>query len=395
MKITQITTFILNPGRAIDRGTGWSKNTVIVKVRTDEGVDGIGEAFHSLDEPIEACVRKFERLLVGLDPTEVQRNWLRIHRGLRYSLGTAELAALSAIEQAMWDIAGKGCGLPVYRMLGGPTRDRIRLYASGYLCQPRHFALDGGDLVDACVACVDAGYTAVKFTPQPDDYQQLSPEQIHRAAVERVRAVREAVGDDIDIGLDYHGRSFSVADAVRLAREIEPFHPLFLEEPAKTEDTAGLAEANAKSPIPVAAGERTASVAGLASLLEANAIQIFQPEPTANGGILQTIKWAAMCEARHVSLAPHQACGPVSLLTCAHIDAVIPNFLIQESNVDVNDPFYRDLFSPMPEIVNGHLVLGDRPGLGIELNEDAAAEYPGKPYDRPVVVNVDGSIGLE
>ena len=127
----------------------------------------------------------------------------------------------------------------------------------------------------------------------------------------------------------------------------------------------------------------------------ARAVHILQPEPTANGGILETVRWAAMCELYHVVLAPHQACGPVSLLACAHIDASISNFLIQECNVDVNDPFLGELYSPLPQIEDGYSRLPERPGLGIELNEEAAAKYPYRPYDRPVIQEADGAIGLE
>lgn len=395
MKITHFNVFIVNPGRRASWGTGWHKNTILVKIYTDEEIDGVGEAFHSLDEPIEGALFKFGRLLEGNDPTRILHNWQTVYRSLRYPLGTAELAALSAVEQALWDIAGKACGLPVYKMLGGPTRDRIRLYASGYLCQPRHFDLPGEDLAGAVKAVVEQGFGAVKFTPQPDDYEGKTPEYVHRAAVERVRAVREAVGEDIDIGLDYHGRSFSVTEAVRLAGAIEPYHPFFLEEPALTENPDALVEAKLKTSIPIAGGERCNSRSCLREVLEKRALHILQPEPTCNGGILETVKWAFMCELYHVVLAPHQAAGPVSLMVTAHIDAAIPNFLIQECNVDVEDPFYRDLFDPMPTIRNGYLELPDAPGLGIGLREEAVTKYPRKPYDRPVIVEQDGAIGLE
>lgn len=395
MKITHLNVFVLNHGRPASWGTGWHKNLILVKVYTDDGVDGVGEAFHSLDEPIEGALVKYERWLKDKDPTRILRNWEMVYRGLRYPLGTAELAALSAVEQALWDIAGKACGLPVYKMLGGPTRDRVRLYASGYLCQPRHFDLPGDDLSGAVKAVVNKGFTGVKFTPQPDDYEGKSPEYIHRAAVERVRSVREAVGPDIDIGLDYHGRSFSPCEAIRLAKAIEPYHPMFLEEPALTEAPDSLVEVKGQTSIPIAGGERCNSREQLRQVLEKRALHILQPEPTCNGGILETVKWAFMCELYHVVIAPHQACGPVSLLANCHIDAAISNFLIQECNVDVDDPFYNDLFSPMPEIKDGHLVLPDRPGLGIELNEDVVGKYPRKPYDRPVIIKSDGAIGLE
>ena len=395
MKITRLNVFVTNPGRRVSWGTGWGKNTILVKVCTDEGVDGLGEAFHSLDEPIEGALLKFERWLQGKDPTKILHHWQAIYRGLRYPPGTAELAALSAVEQALWDIAGKACGLPVYKMLGGPTRDRVRLYASGYLCQPRHFELPGEDLVGAARGCVGQGFTAVKFTPQPDDYQGKSPAYVHRAAVERVRRAREAVGEDIDICLDYHGRGFSPCEAIRLAQAIEPYHPMFLEEPALTETPESLVQIQRQTSIPIAGGERCISRDRLREILEKHALHVLQPEPACNGGIAETVKWAFMCEVYHVVLAPHQACGPVSLLVNGHIDSAIPNFLIQECNVDVEDPYYRDLFDPMPVIENGYLALPDRPGLGIELNEEAAKNYPRRPYDRPVVIQEDGAIGLE
>jgi len=395
MKINKCKIFILNSGKKASWGTGWHKNLVILKIETDKGIHGIGEAFHSLDEPIEGALKKFERYLLDKDPTQILHHWQALFRGLRYPLGTAELAALSAVEQALWDISGKACGLPVHKMLGGPTRDRIRLYASGYLCQPRHFDLPGDDLAAACKMRAEEGFTAGKFTPQPDDFKGKSPDYIHRAAVDRVAAVREAVGDDFDICLDYHGRSFSVTESVRLAQEIERYRPFFLEEPVLTENPDSLAEAKLKTNIPIAGGERCVTREQLKELLNRNALHIFQPEPTCNGGILETVKWAYMCEVHHVVIAPHQACGPVSLLVNCHIDSAISNFLIQECNVDFKDSMIRDLFNPLPEIRDGHLIMPDLPGLGIELNEEAVAKYPGKPYDRPIVIQADGSIGLE
>jgi galactonate dehydratase len=388
LKITGVKTFFANPGGQVAWGTGNTKNYVFIKVVTDAGIDGLGEAFHSLDEPVEGALRKFERWLVGQDPTRITHNWQAIYRGLRYPLGTAELSALSAVEHALWDIAGKVAGLPVYKLLGGPTRDRIRVYASG-----RFFS--GPDLAGAAQRLVEAGYTAVKFTPQPPDYAQKSAQAALDTSVERVRAVREAVGDDVDICLDYHGRSFSPSEAVRLARALEPYNVFFLEEPALSENPDSLLEAKAKTSIPIAAGERAVLRGTMRELIAKQAVHIIQPEPAANGGILETIKLAAMAEMYHITVAPHQACGPVSLAVCAHIDASIPNFLIQELNVDLDEPCLKDILIGIPEVKDGYLQLPDKPGLGIELNEKALKDYPFKPYDRPVIVNRDGSIGLE
>ncbi len=399
MKITGLRVFLINPQRSVTFGTGWGKNTVLVKIYTDAGIDGLGEAFGTgKAKTTEAALNEFERWLCGKDPTEVLRNWYAYYRGSRYPLGTATMAALSAVEQALWDISGKACGLPVYRMLGGPTRDRIRLYASGILTQ--NIAAGPGpdgkkDLVSACQMAIQSGFTAVKFTPQPDDYEGKNPHRVLTGAVERVQKVREAIGDEHDICLDYHGRSFSPSEAIQLAQRIEQYRPLFLEEPALTEAPISLAEVKMKTTIPVAGGERCISRDRLRDLLEKNSLHVFQPEPTANGGIMETVKWAATCELYHVVLAPHHACGPVSLLSCAHIDASINNFLIQELNIDLSDPWLTELYSPLPQIKDGHLCLPERPGLGIELNEEAAQRYPYKPYDRPVIKAEDGSIGLE
>lgn len=397
MKITRLKVFLVNPGQRVKYGTGWGKNLVIVKVYTDAGIDGVGEAFATgKAKTTEATVYEFERWLKDKDPTEIVRHWYAYYRGSRYPLGTATLAALSAVEQALWDIAGKACGLPVHKMLGGPFRRKLRLYASGYLCQRSHFFADGGDtLVAGAKAVVAAGYTAMKFTPQPDDYQGKTSSQILRESIERVRSVREAVGDDVDLCLDYHGRSFSPSEAIQLAKAIETLRPFFLEEPALTESPESLREVKAQTAIPIAGGERCISRDRLKEILECRAVHILQPEPTCNGGILETIRWAAMAELYHITLAPHQAGGPISLLACAHIDACIPNFLIQECNVDFESEFVRDLFSGLPVIENGYLLVPDKPGLGIEFNEAAAEKYPYRPFDRPVIVQPDGGIGLE
>lgn len=388
MKITGVKPFFVNPGGRLPWGTGNQKNYVLVKVYTDAGIDGLGEAFHSLDEPIEGALRKFERWLVGQDPTRITHNWGAIYRGLRYPPGTAELSALSAVEHALWDIAGKACGLPIYKMLGGPGRDRIRVYASASLLKEPDLAVEARKLAAS-------GYTALKFTPQPLDYASKSPNVVFKEAVERVESVREAVGEEIDICLDYHGRSFSPIEAVRLARALEPHNIFFLEEPALTENPDSLLEAKAKTTIPIAAGERAVTRGTMRELIARQAVHIIQPEPAANGGILETIKVAAMAEMYHISVAPHQACGPVSLAVCAHIDASIPNFLIQELNVDLDARCFKDVLSRVPKVENGYLELSNEPGLGIELNEEAVKDYPFKPYDRPVIVNRDGSIGLE
>ena len=198
----------------------------------------------------------------------------------------------------------------------------------------------------------------------------------------------------MDICLDYHGVSLCPANAVEFARAIEPYRPLFLEEPALTENPDSLHEVKLKTSIPIAGGERCISRDRLREVLEKRALHILQPEPTCNGGVLETVKWAAMAELYHVLMAPHHAGSPVALLACCHIDVCVPNFLIQECNADLGNRMFQDIFAELPNVEHGHLVLGDRPGLGIELNEESITKYPFKPFDRRVIVEKDGGIGL-
>ena len=388
MKITEVKVFHLYPGADESgnrRGKYW--NFVFVKVYTDAGIDGVGEAFASgKAKTTEAAVLEYERWLVGKDPTEVLRNWLAYYRGSRYPLGTATKAALSAVEIALWDISGKACGLPVYKMLGGPVRDRIRLYAS----------MPPGPDFSGLEEMVKKGFTAVKFGPQPDGYEAMTPRQVLAESINRVKRAREVAGPDVDILLDYHGRSFSPTEAIKLAHALEDDPPLFIEEPAMTEAPDSLVEVKSKTTIPIAGGERCVHRETLREILEKRAVHILQPDPCANGGILETIKWAAMCELYHIVIAPHQSISPISLTAAAHIDACVPNFLIQECNtVDLYAPWVKDVFPELPVIEDGHMMLPDKPGLGIEIDEDAIADYEWEPVDRPVMIEADGAIGLE
>ena len=388
MKITGVKVFHLYPGTDESgnrRGKYW--NFVFVKVYTDAGIDGVGEAFASgKAKTTEAAVYEYERWLVGKDPTEVLRNWLAYYRGSRYPLGTATKAALSAVEIALWDISGKACGLPVYKMLGGPVRDRIRLYASMAV---------GPDLSEIADV-VERGFTAVKFGPQPDGYEAMPPGQVLAESVARVRRAREVAGPGVDILLDYHGRSFSPTEAIKFANALEDDPPFFIEEPAMTETPDSLVEVKSKTTIPIAGGERCVHRETLREIVEKRAVHILQPEPCANGGILETIKWAAMCELYHIVIAPHQSISPISLTAAAHIDACVPNFLIQECNtMDLYSPWVKDVFPELPVIEDGYMMLPDKPGLGIEIDEDAIADYEWEPVDRPVMIERDGAIGLE
>ena len=289
----------------------------------------------------------------------------------------------------MWDIAGKACGLPVYKMLGGPTRERIRGYASYGLPGKDDIVQEARDMLKT------SDFSALKFAPEAPGYATKSPEAVHAECVERVRTVRRGLGPEIDIALDYHGRSFSPVEAVKLAKALEPYNIFFLEEPALTEDPDSLVEVKRKINIPVAAGERCVTRNCTKELITKRAVHIIQPDPTANGGLLETFKLAARADLEHIVVAPHNACSPVSTVVCAHLDASISNFLIQEVPIQMYfAEAAQDILIGIPRIENGYIELPGKPGWGIELNEEAVQKYPFQDHDRPVIINIDGSVGF-
>lgn len=210
-----------------------------------------------------------------------------------------------------------------------------------------------------------------------------------------IDGVGEAVGDGIDICLDYHGRSFSPAEALPVVQALEPFHLLFIEEPTLWDNVDSLVELKAKTSVPIAAGEKIVGRSQWRELIQKRAVDVIQPDPQVCVGILETVKIAAMAEAYHVQLAPHNACGPVSIAACANIAACVPNFLIQEYGVEDSECARAIVPEPL-RLMGGYLELPQQPGLGVTFDEEAAARFPYRPFDRPVVLDArDGSIGLE
>lgn len=379
MKITHIKVFHVNPAQHV--ADDKNLNLVYVKVYTDEGIDGLGEAFAtSKAKTAEAALYDFERMLKGKDPTEVLRIWNAYRRSSRFPLGTVTTGALSAVEAALWDITGKAAGLPVYKMLGGPVRDKIQVYRSTSL--------------EGIPAALEQGFTGVKFSPQPPNYMDKPWAQVLDESVDRVRRARELVGPNVDIGIDWHGRSLSPHEPIQFAKAVEQYRPMFLEEPVDTDTPASYAEIKAKTTIPIAGGERTINREQMREIMEHRAVHIFQPDPSACGGIMETIRWGAVAEVHQIMLAPHNSLGPVQLAMSMHIDACVPNFLVQECNVDLDSQWVNDVFDHVPVIEGSFMKLSDRPGLGIELNEEAAAAYAFEPVDRKVVIERDGGIGL-
>jgi galactonate dehydratase len=380
MKITRIDTLLVHPDH---------RNLLFVKVHTDAGITGIGEAYSAgPDRATEAVVKDFEGWLLGRDPLEIERLWTLMYAGSRFPGGVVTNAAISGIEQALWDIAGKALGVPVYQLLGGRCRDRIRVYQSPHGRTPEELAASAVQLIERY------GYTALKISPQPPDFAAMPRNALIRAAVERMEAVRTAVGDDIDIGVDPHARTIDVAEAAALAEALKPYRPFFLEEPLRPENIDALAKLAAHVDVPLATGEMLYTKYQFRDLLVREAVSIIQPDVCCAGGLLECKKIAAMAEAFYVGLAPHNPMGPVATAVNVHLAATCPNFVILEYIPDDRPP-RRDLVVEPMKLVDGYLELPTAPGLGIELNEAAFVHFPYRAWHRPFPLRPDGSLAYQ
>lgn len=379
IKITDIKSFLVGAG---------GRNLVFVKVETDQGLHGIGEAYScGPDEATLAAINDFKRWLVGQDPRNIEHLWATMYNFTRFPGGLVVMAAISGIEHALWDIAGKAAGLPVYMLLGGKCREKIRVYQSAGGSEPRQVADNAKALVGKY------GYTAVKMSPHPPRGNALPYNAVTRAAAERVRAVREALGPDVDIGVDVHAKFLEVSRAIRVARAIEPFHPMWLEEPIRPENVDALRKLSDHVNIPLAAGECNYTKHEFRDILAAQALDIVQPDVCLCGGLIEMKKIAAMAEACYVVVAPHNPMGPVATTVNVHFAASTPNFFILEYHPDDDAP-RKDLLEEPLMVKDGYIPLPNQPGFGIELNEEAFKHYPPKPWHRAFDYRADGSVAF-
>lgn len=358
MKITEIQTHVV--------GNPW-KNWIFVEVLTDEGLTGIGEATGGLQtKPIEAQVQEVSRFVIGEDPRQPERIWQRMHKGL--FLGTSP--AISAIEIACWDILGKSLNAPLWQLLGGKHRPKLRVYANGWYKGPR----DVGFFAEAAAKVVDLGYTALKFDPFGATYRFLDRSE-ERLSLDIVRAVRNAVGEDVDICIEGHDR-FSVSTAIRIGKALEEFSPMWFETPVMSTDISASLEVARAINVPVALGERFDRLGQVLDLLAPRVVDIVQPETLKIGGISGARKAAAIAESAEAFVALHQAQSPLNTAVNAHIHASIPNFLIQECFDDFLEPWAFDLMDGVPRVTDGYLEPSDKPGIGVTLNVVEFAKHP-------------------
>lgn len=368
MKITRLETIHVRPR--------W----LILKIHTDAGITGLGEpTLEGRSQTVETAVREMARYLAGKDPREIERHWQTLYRGPFYRGGPVLCSALSGIEQALWDILGKSLGVPVWQLLGGKVRDKVRMY--GWVKGEQT-----GDYIENFKRSLDDGvFTAYKFVPMPGMRMIEGPAMIGRI-VENVRKVREAAGPNVDIGLDFHGRT-TPAMARRLAPLLEPFDPMFIEEPVLPGDTAALREISRSTPIPIATGERLFTRWQFQDVIEQQAAAILQPDLSHAGGIMEVRKIAAMAESRNIAIAPHCPLGPVALAACLQAAACTPNHLIQE-HLSLGEGYLKEPF----KVVDGYIHVPDKPGLGIELDDEALEEkrFEGD-WENPWFTLEDGS----
>lgn len=366
MKITRITTTLVY--------ANW-RNFTFVEVYTDEGLIGLGEAtIRSREHAVAGAVEDMARVLIGQDPRNIQSHWQTLYRDFHKRGGVILMAAISGIEIALWDILGQSLGVPIYQLFGGALRERVPVYNNGWFEN-----VSGIDaMARAAEEAVRAGYKALKWDPFHGADGWLPAEKLPQVVAE-VQAVRQAVGPQVDLLLEAHGL-FTPSGALRMAEELAPFHPFWLEEPTPPEDETALAYVRQRSPIPIAAGERLYGKYEFARLIEARAVDFIQPDVTYAGGLFETRIIAALAEARYIGFAPHNTGSPVSTAATLHLATCTPNFVILE--LPTNDvPWRSELVSPPIEAPKeGTLPIPDRPGLGVTLNRAAAEQHP---YQNP------------
>ena len=372
MKITDVNTFLVHPGSG--------KNLLFVKVDTDEGIHGWGEAYtqSDRDRAIELHVRQLGRYLVDRNPFHIKHFTYVAYTDFAAKRGSMDLyCAISGIEQALWDITGKVTGQPVYNLLGGPCRDKIRVYANGW----GGGGQDPDQLAGRAAAVVERGFTALKFDPFPGPWRAFVDRKAEEAAVDRVRAVREAVGLDIDILIEAH-RRLAPMHAVRIARQMEPYAPFWYEEPVSARDLDGLAEAKRDIHIPVVTGEELYTKREFREVFEKRAAHIVNPDVCNCGGILELKEIAAMAEPCHIGVAPHNYNSTtVGLAATVQAAAGMPNFLITEYFLNF-EPVGNEIAIEPFRVEGGYIALPTGPGLGIDLDEDALARHPYKEFPK-------------
>jgi galactonate dehydratase len=374
MRIVQQKIFVANVSRT---------NFVFVKLYTDEGYEGVGEAtLEWKTKTIVSALEELERVLIGRNPFEVDAIIEQLHRDSYWRTGAVFRTALGAVEAALLDIKGKALGVPVFELLGGKYRDRVECYANHWFFG----AVTPDQYAENARKAVAMGYRALKWDPFDVADLEMSRNQ-RRQTIDIVAAVRDAVGPDVDLMLDVHGR-LNVPTAIAMCRELAPFNLRWIEEPTPPENIDALVDVREKSPVPIAAGERWYEPGKFLEALSKKAVDILQPDVSHAGGLGETKRISHMAHHHLIPVAPHNPVGPVMNAMTLHMSVAIPNFSIFET-VSVDVPWRKELVRETLQFEDGAILAPTAPGLGVELVEEACGRYPYAPYNVPLF---DGSM---
>ncbi len=362
---------------------------LFVKVHTDAGIIGLGEsgAWGYL-EASGSVVETFKRYLIGQDPLRIEHHWQYLYRWTHFR-GAAIMGALSAIDIALWDIAGKHFGVPCYQLMGGKCRDKARVYY-------HVFGNTREKLVQGCVDAKNKGFTAIgHLTPFLDEAREIPYFKTHadkmQDAIDTVASYREAVGNEVDLCIEIH-RRLTPSEAIVLARGIEKFHPFFYEDPILPDNFDAMALVAQNIHIPIATGERLHTIYEFEMLLRRGAVQYVRPDVCMAGGLSHSKKIAAIAEAHHVGVVPHNPLSPVSTAACIQLAACIPNFALQEYPTGEWQPPKSEIVKSALKVENGFIIIPDSPGIGVELAQNAQIKYPYRPRGVQTRLHVDGSV---
>jgi galactonate dehydratase len=372
MKISHINSYLVSDG---------GRNFIFVKVVAEDGHWGIGEAYScGPDEATAAVIHDFEEWLVGEDPRNVEFLWQKMYNFTRFPGGSVVNAAISGIEQALWDLSARELGVPVWRLLGGRCREKVRVY-QGIAPEPEL----------ACRLIEEKGYTAFKISPFAADSDRRPASAHARGAAARLRRLRDAVGDEVDIGVDPHAKVFEPVRALEMAEALAPYRPFFFEEPLRPENVDALAYLRARVAVPIATGEMLYTKFAFREVLVKQAADILQPDVCVTGGLGEMKRIAGMAEAFYTNIAPHNPMGPVATAVNVHFAASTQNFLILEYIPDDRPP-RRDWVKEPLRVEGGYIPVPDSPGYGVELNEEAFGKYPARRWHRGFSYRQDGSV---
>ena len=379
MKITEVNTYFVRPR--------WG----FVEIITDEGLTGWGEAvLEGHAAAVLSCVQEYKDYLLGKDPSDIEGIWSTVYRAGFYRGGGVLMSALSGIDQALWDIKGKTFGVPVYQLMGGKCREKMKVYSWIGGDRP-------GDVAAQATLKKSEGFSAVKMNAT-EELQMIDTYDKVDAVLERVAAIREACGKYFGIAIDFHGRVHKPMAKV-LAKKLEEFDPMFLEEPVLCEHMEDFKEIAAACNVPIATGERLFTKYDFKRLLNCGGVDIIQPDVSHAGGITEVKKIASMAESYDVALAPHCPLGPIALAACLNVDATCYNAVIQEQSIGIHYNVGKSVLDYVtnPEdfaFTDGYVALPKKPGLGVDVNKALVIEENKTPHNwkNPVWHHADGSV---